>query len=75
VLGLVGGALTGVMAATAPSPWRHVVEVDAVVSWLAAILLVARPRTSLLWRRTAWCWTLTLPAAYAVAALGQWASP
>ena len=71
MLGLVGGALTGFMAAAAPPTWRVLLEVDAVVSWGAAVLLLARSQTPPGWRRTAWCWTLTLPAAYAVAVLGQ----
>jgi hypothetical protein len=63
------------MAVAAPPEWRVLLHVDAVVSWVAALLLAARSRTSPGWRRTAWCWAITLPLAYAVALLGQWASP
>ena len=71
LLGVAGGGLTGLMAAGSPSGWRVLLQVDAVVSWVAALLLFARSSTSTSWRRVAAGWAPALPAAYAVGLLVQ----
>ena len=66
MLGIVGGGLTGLVAATGPSAWQLLLQVDAVVSWLAAVALLRRRSTPPTWRRVAAGWAPALPAAYAV---------
>ena len=72
LLGVLGGGVTGLLVAADGLSLHTLLVWDAVVSWLAAVLLVVRRGTPRSWRLLALAWALTLPVAYAV---GQWARP
>jgi hypothetical protein len=67
LLGALGGGATGLLVTADDLSLHPLLVWDAVVSWLAAVLLVVRRPTPRSWRLVALAWAVALPLAYAAA--------